>query len=225
MAFFKRAWYDIRMNRRNYQNELDRIIAEGGRPRLLLHSCCGPCSTAVLEYLTAHFDVTLLWFNPNLYPKEEFELRYRTQIEVIEKLGYKESVHVICEEWQSKRYFDAVKGFEDEPEGGRRCHECFRLRLRECARVAAEQGFDYFCSTLTVSRHKNAVVINAIGEDEAKLAAAVWLPSDFKKRDGENRSVELSEKLGIYRQVYCGCKFSLLRRAEGKHPARDGKDG
>ena len=215
----------MRMNRRNYQRELDRIIAGESRPRLLLHSCCGPCSTSVLEYLTRHFDVTLLWFNPNLYPEEEFELRYRTQLEVIDKLGLSESVPVIREEWQSERYFDAVQGLEDMPEGGARCHECFRLRLNECARIAAERGFDYFCSTLTVSRHKDAVVINAIGEDEAKLAGAVWLPSDFKKRGGENRSAELSEKLGIYRQVYCGCKFSLLRRAEGRRSAREGEDG
>jgi len=213
------------MNRRNYQRELDRIIAGSDRPRLLLHSCCGPCSTSVLEYLTQHFDVTLLWYNPNLYPEEEFELRYAAQLEVIDKLGFGDSVKVIREEWQSERYFETVRGLEDMAEGGMRCHECFRLRLKECARVAKERGFDYFCSTLTVSRHKDAVIINAIGEDEAKLAGAHWLPSDFKKRDGENRSVELSEKLGIYRQVYCGCRFSLQRRAEGKQPPREENDG
>lgn len=206
------------MNRRNYQRETDRIIEKLGqdRPKLLLHSCCGPCSTAVLDYLTKYFSVTLLWYNPNLYPEEEFERRYATQLEVIEKLGMRQTVSVIREPWQSEEYYAAVKGLEAEPEGGKRCHACFRLRLARCAKRAEELGFDYYCSTLTVSRHKNAVVINAIGEDEAALAGVRWLPSDFKKRDGENRSVEISERLGIYRQVYCGCEFSYIRRQQGK---------
>ncbi len=202
------------MNRRNYQKELDRIIQKRGKrlPRVLLHSCCGPCSSAVLEYLTQYFDVTLLWYNPNIYPREEFERRFKTQVELIEKMGLAEKVSVLAEPWKSEDYYARIKGLEDEPEGGRRCEVCFRLRLIEAARLAKHYGFDYFCTTLTLSRHKDADLINRLGEEIGRAAGVSWLPSDFKKRDGENRSVELSEKYGIYRQLYCGCKFSLRRR-------------
>ena len=202
------------MNRRNYQKELDRIIQKRGKrlPRVLLHSCCGPCSSAVLEYLTQYFDVTLLWYNPNIYPREEFERRFKTQVELIEKMGLAEKVSVLAEPWKSEDYYARIKGLEDEPEGGRRCEACFRLRLIEAARLAKHYGFDYFCTTLTLSRHKDADLINRLGEEIGRAAGVSWLPSDFKKRDGENRSVELSEKYGIYRQLYCGCEFSLRHR-------------
>ena len=202
------------MNRRNYQKELDRIIQKRGTrlPRVLLHSCCGPCSSAVLEYLTQYFDVTLLWYNPNIYPREEFDRRFKTQVELIEKMGLAEKVSVLAEPWKSEDYYARIKGLEDEPEGGRRCEACFRLRLIEAARLAKHYGFDYFCTTLTLSRHKDADLINRLGEEIGRAAGVSWLPSDFKKRDGENRSVELSEKYGIYRQLYCGCEFSLRRR-------------
>lgn len=202
------------MNRRNYQKELDRIIQKRGKrlPRVLLHSCCGPCSSAVLEYLTQYFDVTLLWYNPNIYPREEFDRRFKTQVELIEKMGLAEKVCVLAEPWKSEDYYARTKGLEDEPEGGRRCEACFRLRLIEAARLAKHYGFDYFCTTLTLSRHKDADLINRLGEEIGRAAGVSWLPSDFKKRDGENRSVELSEKYGIYRQLYCGCEFSLRRR-------------
>ena len=202
------------MNRRNYQKELDRIIQKRGKrlPRVLLHSCCGPCSSAVLEYLTQYFDVTLLWYNPNIYPREEFDRRFKTQVELIEKMGLAEKVSVLAEPWKSEDYYARIKGLEDEPEGGRRCEACFRLRLIEAARLAKHYGFDYFCTTLTLSRHKDADLINRLGKEIGRAAGVSWLPSDFKKRDGENRSVELSEKYGIYRQLYCGCEFSLRRR-------------
>ena len=147
------------MNKRNYMRELDRIIEKRGgrRPRVLLHSCCGPCSSSVLEYLTRYFDVTLLWYNPNLYPQEEFERRFATQIELIEKMGLTEEVSVLAESWKHEDYLSRAAGMEDEPEGGRRCTECFRLRLLECAKLAKKYGFDYFCTTLTVSRHKDAL--------------------------------------------------------------------
>ena len=192
------------MNRRNYQKELEKIISRYGqqKPTVLLHSCCGPCSSSVLEYLTQFFQVTILWYNPNLYPEEEYVRRLETQKELLEKMGLSEKVQLLTEKWRSGEYYTAVKGYEEEPEGGKRCERCFRLRLEECARIAKEHGFDFFCSTLTVSRHKNAVLINAIGEETARQTGILWLPSDFKKRDGENRSVELSEKYGIYRQVY-----------------------
>ena len=201
---------------RNYQRELDRIIQKRGQktPRVLLHSCCGPCSSAVLEYITQYFDVTLLWYNPNLYPKEEFDRRFRTQVELIEKMGLADKVDILAEPWKSEDYYRRVKGLENEPEGGKRCAECFRLRLLETARLAKHYGYDYFCTTLTLSRHKDAVLINTIGEEIAKAVGVSWLPTDFKKRNGENRSIELSEQYGLYRQLYCGCEFSLRKREE-----------
>jgi len=163
-----------------------------------------------------HFAVTLLWYNPNLYPREEFTKRLETQKELLYKMGLRDTVPVLETEWRSEEYYEAVRGFEQEPEGGARCARCFRLRLAECAKKARELGFDFFGTTLTVSRHKNAILINSIGESLEKKPGALWLPSDFKKNDGENRSVELSEQYGIYRQNYCGCEFSLENRNNGK---------
>ena len=179
---------------------------------LLLHSCCGPCSSSVLELLTKYFDVTLLWYNPNLYPQEEFDRRLATQIELIEKAGLTEEVPILAESWKHGDYLRRVEGLENEPEGGKRCTECFRLRLTECARMAKRYGFDYYCTTLTVSRHKDAERINALGEELGKAFGVAWLPSDFKKRGGELRSQRLSEQYGLYRQNYCGCEFSLRAR-------------
>ena len=202
---------------RNYQKELDRIIQKRGKrlPRVLLHSCCGPCSSAVLEYLTKYFEVSLLWYNPNIYPEAEFQRRFQTQLQLIERMGLADRVEVLAEPWKSQDYYSRIKGLEAEPEGGARCEECFRLRLLETARMAKRYGFDYFCTTLTLSRHKDAALINRLGEETARALGVSWLPSDFKKRDGENRSIELSEKYGLYRQLYCGCEFSLHRRMEG----------
>lgn len=201
---------------RNYQKELDRIIQKRGKktPRVLLHSCCGPCSSSVLEYLTQYFDVTLLWYNPNIYPKEEFDRRFQTQVELIEKMGLADKVSILAEPWKSEDYYRRVKGLEEEPEGGKRCTECFRLRLLETARLAKHYGYNYFCTTLTLSRHKDSVRINTLGEEIARAAGVSWLPSDFKKRDGERRSLELCEQYGLYRQLYCGCEFSLHKREE-----------
>ena len=199
---------------RNYQKELDRIIRDQGekRPRVLLHSCCGVCSSSVLEYLTQYFDVTLLWYNPNLYPQEEFELRYRTLCELLDKMGLRGSVAVLTEDWRPEDYRSQITGLEDEPEGGRRCTECFRLRLRETAKTAAREGFDYYCTTLTLSRHKDAVRINTLGEQIGREEGVRWLPSDFKKQGREMRSTELAEQYGLYRQLYCGCEYSLQKR-------------
>lgn len=199
---------------RNYQKELDRIIQKRGKtpPRVLLHSCCGPCSSSVLEYLTQYFDITLLWYNPNLFPKEEFDRRFQTQVELIEKMGLADKVSILAEPWKSEDYYRRIQGLEEEPEGGKRCAECFRLRLLETARLAKHYRYDYFCTTLTLSRHKDAVLINSIGEEIARAMGVSWLPSDFKKRNGELRSIELSEQYGLYRQLYCGCEFSLHKR-------------
>lgn len=200
----------------NYMKDMDRIIQKRGKPVpcILLHSCCGPCSSSVLEYLTKYFRVTLLWYNPNIYTKEEFDKRFQTQIEIIEKMGVADRVEIMAEAHKSQDYYKRIKGLENEPEGGKRCKECFRLRLMETAKVAKQYGYDYFCTTLTLSRHKDAVLINTLGQEIAEAVGVKWLPSDFKKRKGENRSIELSEKYGIYRQLYCGCEFSLRRRQE-----------
>ena len=203
---------------RNYQKELDRIIQKRGTrfPRVLLHSCCGPCSSAVLEYLTQYFDVTILWYNPNLYPKEEFDRRFKTQVELIEKMGLGDRVSVLAEPWKHEDYDARTRGLENEPEGGARCTECFRLRLLETARLAKHYGFDYFCTTLTLSRHKDAVRINALGEELGRAMGVQWLPSDFKKQGREMRSTELANQYGLYQQLYCGCRYSLQKREEHK---------
>lgn len=204
------------MNRRNYSRELERLIAGNGdkKPSLLLHCCCGPCSSSVLEYLVNHFQLTLLWYNPNIYPQAEFELRYEAFVKMIEDMGLKDRVRIVKEPWRNEEYNSRIKGHEDAPEGGSRCRECFRLRLEEAAKSAKALGLDYFCTTITLSRHKNALLINELGEASAKEYGVSWLPSDFKKRDGENRSVELCEIYNVYRQLYCGCEFSLRRRQE-----------
>lgn len=202
---------------RNYQKELDRLLASfapGEKPRLLLHSCCGPCSSAVLEYLCPRFRVSLLWYNPNLYPETEFERRLETQKELLEKMGLRDEVELLVEPWRAGDFQEIARGLENEPEGGARCTECFRLRLRETAKLAAARSFDYFCTTLTLSRHKDAARINALGERIAAETGARWLPSDFKKQGREMRSAELAEQLGLYRQLYCGCEFSLHLREE-----------
>ena len=212
------------MEKRNYMRELDAIIERnaGRRPRVLLHSCCGPCSSAVLEKLIRNFEVTLLWYNPNLYPQEEFERRFATQMELVEKMGLAEDVPILAEKWTHEDYLARVKGLEGEPEGGARCTECFRLRLVECAKLAKRYGFDYFCTTLSVSRHKDAVRLNALGEEIGKAFGVAWLPSDFKKRGGEERSRQLSAQYGLYRQNYCGCEFSLRSRPQS---APEGLEG
>ncbi len=199
--------------KRNYQQELDQIIErqQGSRPRLLLHSCCGPCSSSVLEYLTQYYHVTLLWFNPNIYPQEEFDRRLEAQRQLLERMTLSDAAELLVLPRDPVPWYQAVAGLEKEPEGGARCTECFRLRLRETARIAAEQNYDCFCSTLTLSRHKDPVRINALGEQFARDFGVSWLPSEFKKRGRELRSQQLCAQYDIYRQDYCGCEFSLRR--------------
>ena len=199
--------------RRNYQQELDHILEQqqGKYSRLLLHSCCGPCSSAVLEYLTQFFEVTVFWYNPNIFPQEEFDRRLEAQRELLEKMGLSGSVRLLVLPRDSDPWYRAVEGLEGEPEGGARCTECFRLRLREAAAYAAREGYDCYCSTLTLSRHKDPVRINALGEQFASEFGVPWLPSEFKKRGRELRSQQLCAEYGIYRQNYCGCEYSLAR--------------
>lgn len=202
-------------NKRNYQRELDALIQkECPAPSLLLHSCCAPCSSYVLEYLSNYFHITVFYYNPNIYPPEEYEKRAREQQRLIRQMTTTYPVHFIGGRFDSREFYEAVRGLEQIPEGGERCHACFRLRLEETARLAASLGFDFFTTTLTISPLKNAQKLNEIGEDLAARYRIRWLPSDFKKKNGYKRSVELSAQYGLYRQDYCGCVFSKKERSE-----------
>ena len=203
------------MNRENFFRKFDKIVGQFGdaKPGILLHSCCGPCSSSVLELLSKYFDVTVLWYNPNLYPEVEYDKRLETQKQLIDAIA-EDGVQakLLVEPWRSEDYFSRIKGLENEPEEGKRCLECFKIRLEETARIASERGFEWFCTTLTVSSRKDAVAINAIGREAEAKYGVKWLPSEFKKREGNHRSIILSEKYGLYRQEYCGCVFSLVNR-------------
>ncbi len=195
------------MERRNYQRELDRVIAllDGDKPRVLLHSCCGPCSSYVVEYLAQHFDITVYFYNPNIHPEDEYIHRLETQRALIERLG---GAMLVEGEYNPDCFFKAVNGLENEPEGGARCEKCIAERMTATANKAQQGGFEYFCTTLSVSPHKNAEMINSLGFAlEAELGVK-WLPSDFKKKGGYLRSIELSKQYGLYRQDYCGCVYS-----------------
>lgn len=203
------------MNRENFFRKFDKIVGQFGdaKPGILLHSCCGPCSSSVLELLSKYFDVTVLWYNPNLYPEAEYDKRLETQKQLIDAIAENGvQAKLLVEPWRSEDYFSRIKGLENEPEEGKRCLECFRIRLEETARIASERGFEWFCTTLTVSSRKDAVAINAIGREVEAKYGVKWLPSEFKKREGNHRSIILSEKYGLYRQEYCGCVFSLANR-------------
>ena len=196
------------MEKRNFQKELDTVTGGlTGRPSLLLQACCGPCSSYVLEYMTKYFDVTVLFYNPNIRPEAEYDKRLATLKQLLAAMPMDHPPALMEPGWRGEEFEKAVKGLEHEPEGGARCSVCFRLRLEETARMAAEWGFDYFGTTLTVSPHKNAEAINAIGENLAAEYEVKWLPSDFKKRNGYLRSIQLSKEYGLYRQEYCGCGF------------------
>lgn len=200
------------MNKINYQLALDREIEEiknnGRVPTLLLHSCCGPCSSYVLEYLTKYFDVTVLYFNPNIYPAEEYEHRLSEQRRIISLLPTEHSVKFLECEYDHEQFIEAAKGYEQEREGGSRCEKCFYLRLERTALEAKKHGFDYFTTTLSVSPHKNSQLLNRIGEETGEKYGVRHLPADFKKREGYKRSIELSKQYDLYRQDYCGCEFS-----------------
>lgn len=204
------------MNKINYQKELDRVIrlhqANGEVPRLLLHVCCAPCSSYCLEYLSQYFDITVYYYNPNISIKEEYEYRLSEEKRYISLKEFKYPVKLTDSEYRPEDFFAAVKGLEHEPEGGMRCRECFRLRLNASAKKAKEQGFDYFTTTLTISPLKNAALLNEIGAEMGERYGVNWLYSDFKKREGYKRSIELSREFNLYRQNYCGCVFSKRQR-------------
>lgn len=206
------------MNKVNYQKILDGIIASLEKsdtvPTLLLHACCAPCSSYCLEYLSQYFKITVFFYNPNISERAEYLHRLDEEKRLISEMNFKYPVSIIEGEYSPTEYFSAVKGLENEPEGGERCKKCFALRLEKSARIAREMNFDYFTTTLTISPLKNAGVLNEIGGYFADLYKAKWLSSDFKKKEGYKRSIVLSAEHKLYRQNYCGCIFSKRRADE-----------
>ena len=200
------------MNTRNYQRELDQLLAQLTTvPRLLLHSCCAPCSSSVLEYLRRYFEITVFYYNPNISMEAEYQKRVEEQKRLINAYnqlpdsGY--PIAVIEGDYEPEVFYVAAKGLEQCPEGGERCFACYELRLGKTAALAKKQAYDYFATTLTISPLKNAAKLNEIGERLAERYQISWLPSDFKKKNGYKRSIELSAEYGLYRQNYCGCVY------------------
>ena len=202
--------------KQNYQLVLEKTLkalqAEDKRPSLLLHSCCGPCSSYVMEYLAQYFDITIFYYNPNISPAAEFQFRAEEQQRLIHEMGL--GVKFQLGTYEPERFFALAKGHEAEPEGGERCFKCYRLRLEEAARAAKAGGFSYFTTTLSISPHKNAQVLNELGKEISDTFGVPYLYSDFKKKNGYKRSCELSEIYGLYRQNYCGCIYSKLEADE-----------
>ncbi|MCQ2399295.1 MAG: epoxyqueuosine reductase QueH [Clostridia bacterium] len=196
----------------NFLREKEAASKLSVKPKLLLHACCAPCSTACLEALTDVFDVTVYYYNPNISPKAEYEKR----VEEIKRFCSLKNIKVIEERYVPNEFDDAVKGLENEKEGGARCFKCYALRLDETARFAKENGYEYFCSTLSVSPYKNAEKLNEIGEELSKKYGVKHLPNDFKKGDGYLRSIRLSEEYGLYRQNFCGCVYSKKNGEDAK---------
>ena len=199
----------------NYQKELDKIIeklnTEGRVPKLLLHSCCAPCSSYVLEYLSEFFKITVFYYNPNIYPPQEYDKRVVEQRELIDKLPTKHPISFVCGAYDQEAFYAMAKGMEEAKEGGVRCFGCYALRLEQTARIAKESGFDYFTTTLSISPLKNAEKLNEIGIRLGEEYGVPYLVSDFKKREGYKRSTELSREYNLYRQDYCGCEFSIRK--------------
>ena len=200
----------------NYQIEMERELARiqvaGRRPRLLLHSCCAPCSSFVLERLTDAFDLTVFYYNPNIAPKEEFLRRAEEQRRLIDAMPHAHPIGMIQGEYDDRAFYELARGHEMDPEGGERCTACFQLRLGRTAEMAAKGGFDYFTTTLSISPLKDAQRLNAIGAALSEATGVPYLFSDFKKKNGYKRSCELSAQYGLYRQDYCGCVYSRMER-------------
>ena len=224
------------MNQQNYQKELEKILAKIDAERsngqeimdyqpekLLLHSCCAPCSSYCLEYLCRYFSITVFYYNPNISASEEYRKRVEEQKRLIssyneERKGY--PISIIEGDYEPALFFEVAKGYESCPEGGERCLRCFDMRLRKTVEEALRGGFDYFATTLTISPLKNAAKINEIGQALSQEYGLKWLPSDFKKKNGYKRSIELSAQYDLYRQNYCGCAFSKVE-AEARAAAKE----
>ena len=208
--------------KRNFQRELERILTDietsGSVPRLLLHSCCAPCSSYVLEYLSDYFEITDLFYNPNIAPESEYRYREEELDRLIRSMPLRNPVHFLRGAYDPDTFYEAVRGLEAEREGGSRCRVCYELRMREAAKMAAEGRFDYFTTTLSISPLKNAQWINEIGEALEKEYGVKHLPSDFKKRGGYQRSIELSAIYRLYRQDFCGCVFSRREKKGSNDP-------
>ena len=213
------------MNKRNFQRELEEVLRQVGEEkppkRLLLHACCAPCSSYCLEYLSSYFAITVLYYNPNISEREEYEKRLEELRRLVSSAPYQNPVTVLAGRYDPAEFFEIARGLEKVPEGGERCFACYRLRLLEAAKVAREGGYDYFATTLTISPLKNAQKLNEIGEELSALYEVAHLPSDFKKKGGYARSIELSKEYGLYRQDYCGCVFSK-EEARQRRLAREG---
>ena len=212
----------------NYQRVLDaelaKLAAAKARPRLLLHACCAPCSSYTLEYLAAYFDITVLFYNPNIAPAAEYDFRAAELARYIAEAPCGTGVKLRTEPYDPTPFFGMARGLWDLPEGGERCKKCYRLRLRETARIAAAEGFDYFCTTLSISPHKDAGALNEIGGELAAACGVPYLFSDFKKKGGYARSIVLSHEYGLYRQNYCGCVYSkrAAEKREAEHEQHSG---
>ncbi|NLY08911.1 MAG: epoxyqueuosine reductase QueH [Tissierellia bacterium] len=205
----------------NYQRELDKLLESlETKPKLLLHSCCGPCSSYVIDYLKKYFEITIFFYNPQIEPREEYLHRLETQRE----LALEYEIEVLEGHRDATPYYNGIKGMENQREGGERCGICYQFRMEETAKMAKENNFPYFATTLSVSPHKNALKINKIGEQLSLDYEINHLPSDFKKRGGYQKSVEISKELGLYRQDYCGCIFSKNQREQEKQTHEKGEE-
>lgn len=202
------------MNKINYQKlleqEIKKNLEENRIPTLLLHGCCAPCSSYVLEYLSEYFHITVLYYNPNIFPEEEYRYRTEELKRLIDTMPAKYPIQCVASPYEPEDFYAIAKGYEKEPEGGKRCFRCYELRLRETAAMASEKGFDYFTTTLSISPLKNAEKLNTIGGQLAEEFGVPYLYSDFKKKNGYRRSVELSKLYDLYRQNYCGCVYSKI---------------
>ncbi len=208
----------------NYQKLLDKILEDIKNteihPSLLIHACCAPCSSYVTEYLLDYFNITLLYYNPNIFPAEEYDFRANELRRLVAEMKNIKNVKTVIESYDPRDFDGISRGLEELPEGGERCHKCYRLRLEHAAQYARSHNYDYFCTTLSISPHKNSTVLNRIGFELAESYGVSYLPSDFKKRNGYRRSCELSEQYNLYRQDYCGCRFSALE-AEKRRSTRN----
>lgn len=207
----------------NYQKMLDEVIEKNKKqnikPTLLLHACCAPCSSAVLEYLYEHFKITLFFYNPNISPESEFNYRLEELKRLILEMNFND-IDIVVPDYDNNEFEALAKGLEDLPEGDKRCKKCYRLRLMKTADYAKENGFDYFTTTLSVSPYKNAQALNEIGGELENEYGVNYLYSDFKKKEGYKRSCQLSQEYNLYRQSYCGCIYSK-QIAEKKEKSND----
>lgn len=204
----------------NYQKELEKLLQslqkENQVPKLLLHSCCAPCSSYVLEYLSEYFEITVFYYNPNIFPESEYTKRLLEQQTLIHDMHFRHQVSFLAGNYDQEKFYAMAAGLEHLKEGGERCFKCYELRLRETAEMAVKGGFDYFTTTLSISPMKNAEKLNTIGREVASQYGVKYLQSDFKKKNGYKRSIELSREYGLYRQDYCGCQFSVSNKNEKK---------